>query len=119
MPSHRLMDLPDASTTQNLAKKSVCSMLERTYNSALTGPITSISCSRTALVYTSTSARASNERLSFGPMCYAAPRLAALWGLAHRWLEDTNSHSETAAASRRNDATRLLPSQRVELASRA
>jgi len=30
IPSHRLRDLPDSSTTHNLAKKSVCAKLERT-----------------------------------------------------------------------------------------
>ncbi len=67
MPSLRLNDFPFAVTSHSRTKKSVCSSDDRTYNVAVTGPITVRSSVSGGLVYVSTSRRRSRRDCSLRP----------------------------------------------------
>src|ERR1022692_2658927 len=67
MPSVRFCARPSGNTSTSLAVKSVSRAEVAAYNTTRTGPMTSTSLRRGAVVYTSTSRRCSTARGSFGP----------------------------------------------------
>src|ERR1022692_2189954 len=67
MPSVRFCARPSGNTSTSLAVKSVSRAEVAAYNTTRTGPMTSTSLRRGAVVYTSTSRRCSTARWSFGP----------------------------------------------------
>ncbi len=73
---------PSASTSHSRTKTSAYGKLEQNQISALTSPITSVSCSSSSVVYVNTSGRASSFRLStrpaFTPMAIRTPPTAGV-----------------------------------------